>query len=137
MGDAVDREDVVQGGAPEWRAGRPDHVGSCDAVVQSVPRFGSERSAIGSLAQIDPIDPMREGQRERDVLVGDLPRDFFRPAVVEMNQPETETNNPNAAANILVVVCLAAMFCVGVTITGVCLWRRKLRCEPARVSVHH
>ena len=65
------------------------------------------------------------------VVVGNLPKDYFRSTPAQ--PPETVASTSHTMANMLVIAGLATTLCIGMTITGLCVMRRRPHSTPARI----
>ncbi len=109
-------------------------------LVFCVPSAEAQEFSLGDLAgrtkhvaswNAHPMVP--SSAHKPDVLVGNLPKDYFRATPAQ--PPETAASTSHTVANMLVIAGLATMLCIGMTITGLCVMRRRPHSTPAKILV--
>ena len=104
-------------------------AGSVHAQDFSFGTYGGNSNSVASLGEQGTAQARSNAAGN----VTSLPRDFFGAAPEE---PSPFEPADHSTENMLVLVGLATMFCVGVTITGLSMVRRRPRSTPTRLLVN-
>ena len=110
------------------------------ALVFCVPSAEAQEFSFGGfaggskrVAALNDQPMLHASPRKAAVVVGHLPKDYFRSTPAP--SPEIQTSTSHTVANMLVITGLATMLCIGMTITGLCIMRRRPHSTPAKILV--
>ena len=103
-------------------------VPSVEAQEFSLGGFAGGSKHVAAL-NAQPI--VQSSPHESAVVIGKFPKDYFRSTPAQ--SPETEAAASHTVANMLVIAGLATMLCIGMTITGLCVMRRRPHLTPAKI----
>ena len=93
--------------------------------------FGGSAGRSKRVAALNDQTIVQSFPRKAAVVVGKLPKDYFHS--IPAQSPETRTSASYTIANMLVIAGLATMLCIGLTITGLCILRRRPHSTPAKI----
>ncbi len=107
-------------------------------LVFCVPSAEAQEFSLGSFAGdskhvADSNDQLmlQSSSRKAAVVVGKFPKDYFRSTPAQ--SPAIQTPASHTIANMLVITGLATMLCIGMTVTGLCIMRRRPHSAPAKI----
>ena len=109
---------------------------SLTALAFCVASAGAQELPFADFnAGSNPTAGSLNGKAKPGAVVGKLPNDYFASTAASdsSGDAELEVSTSHTTANLLVIAALATMLCVGMTITGLCIMRRRPPSTPAQV----